>query len=218
MMTPNAKNESDVLYALAVAMPTPDPKTLDEFVRKHPQHAAALTEFAVELALNAQSIGDEEGDESFDGVVSPAVSRAISHFQNVSFELEQRRLPDDLEKKGLPETPKSFGNPFTSLSTEGFRAYAAALGANSIFVMKLRDSRIEPESIYARPGFCKVAADGLHIPVEALLAHVSSVPTVSAQQLHKSDSKPVAAKRETFEEAVRNSGLTPDQQRRLLEM
>jgi hypothetical protein len=62
MTTINAKDESDVLYALALAMPTPDPKTLDEFVRRHPQHAAALTEFAVELALNAQSIGDSAQD------------------------------------------------------------------------------------------------------------------------------------------------------------
>jgi hypothetical protein len=209
MTTINMKDESDVLYALALTMPTPDPKTLDEFVRRHPQHAAALTEFAVELALNAQSTGDEEGDEIVDGAVSPAVSRAISHFQNVSFELE---------KKGLPEAPKSFANPFASLSTEGFRAYAATLGANSIFVMKLRDGRIEPESIYARPGFCKVAADGLDIPIEALMAHVRSGPTVNAQQLHKSDSKPVADKRETFEQAVRSSGLTPEQQRRLLDI
>ena len=209
MTTINMKDESDVLYALALAMPTPDPKTLDDFVRRHPQHAAALTAFAVELALNAQAIGDEEGDEIVDGAISPAVSRAISHFQNVSFELEN---------KGLPEAPKSFGNPFASLSTEGFRAYAAKLGANSIFVMKLRDGRIDPESIYARPGFCRVAADGLDIPVEALMAHVRSGPTVSAQQLHKSDSKPVADKRETFEEAVRSSGLTAEQQKRLLDM
>lgn len=209
MTTINKKDESDVLYALALAMPTPDPKTLDEFVRRHPQHAAALTEFAVELALNAQSIGDEEGDEAVDGAVSPAVSRAISHFQNVSFELE---------KKGLPEAPKSFANPFASLSTEGFRAYAATLGANSIFVMKLRDGRIEPESLFARPGFCRVAANGLNVPVEALMAHVRSGPTVNTQQLHKSDSKPVAHKRETFEEAVRSSGMTSEQQRHLLEL
>jgi hypothetical protein len=209
MTTINTNDENDVLYALALAMPTPDSKTLDEFVRRHPQHAAALTEFAVELALNAQFIGDEEGDEAADGAVSPAVSRAISHFQNISFELE---------KKGLSDAPKSFANPFASLSTEGFRAYAAALGANSIFVMKLRDGRIEPESLFARPGFCSVAANGLNVPVEALMAHVRSGPIVNAQQLHKSDSKPVAHKRETFEEAVRSSGLTSEQQRHLLEL
>ncbi|MEH6953042.1 hypothetical protein V4R08_17630 (plasmid) [Nitrobacter sp. NHB1] len=218
MTAMNTKDECDVLYALALAMPTPDPKTLDDFVRRHPQHAAALTEFAVELALNGQSIGEEEGEEAVDVAVSPAVSRAISHFQNVSFELEQKGLPGNLEKKGLAEAPKSSGNPFASLSTEGFRAYAAKLGANSIFVVKLRDGRIEPESIYSRPGFCKVAADGLDIPVEALMAHVRSGPTVSAQQLHKSDSKPVADKRETFEEAVRSSGMTPEQQQHLLAM
>lgn len=209
MTTINAKDESDVLYALALAMPTPNPKTLDEFVRRHPQHAAALTEFAVELALNPQSIGDEEGDEAADGAVSPAVSRAISHFQNVSFELE---------KKGSTNAPIAFSNPFASLSIDEFRAYAATLDANSVFVMKLRDGRIEPESISARPGFCRVAAEGLSVPVEALLAHVRIGPTVSPQQLHKSDGKPVAQNRETFEEAVRSSGLTPEQQRHLLEM
>jgi hypothetical protein len=209
MVTINTKDESDVLYAFALAMPIPDPKTLDAFVRRHPQHAAALTEFAVELALNSESIGDEEGDEAADRAVSPAVSRAISHFQNVSFELE---------KKGSSDAPIAFANPFTSLSTEGFRAYAAMIGANSIFVMKLRDGRIEPESLYARPGFCRVAAAGLDIPVEALMAHVRSRPTVNTQQLHKSDGKPVAQKRETFEEAVRSSGLTPEQQRHLLDM
>lgn len=209
MMKLGTMDESDVLYALTLAMPTPDPKTLDAFVRKHPQHAAALTEFAVQLALSSETFGDEEGDEAVDGVVSPAVSRAISHFQNVSFELE---------RKGLPKAPIVFANPFTSLSTEGFRAYAKTLGANSIFVMKLRDGRIDPESLYARPGFCRIAAAGLDIPVEALMAHVRSGPTVNAQQLHKSDSKPVAQERETFEEAVRSSGLTPEQQRHLLDM
>ena len=71
MMTTGTKDESDVLYALALAMPTPDPKTLDAFVRRHPQHAAALTEFAVQLALNSERIGDEEGDEAADGAGQP---------------------------------------------------------------------------------------------------------------------------------------------------
>lgn len=203
------KDESDVLYALALAMPVPDPKTLDEFIRRYPQHAEALTEFAVQLALEPDTIGDEEGDEDADGAVSPAVSRAISHFQNVSYELE---------KKGGADAPVAGANPFSSLSTEAFRAYAAKLGANTIFVMKLRDGRIEPESIFARPGFCRAAAEGLDVPVEVMMAHARSTPTVSAQQLHKSDGKPIVPKRETFEEAVRSSGLTPEQQRHLLEL
>lgn len=208
MMTNTTKDVSDVLYALALAMPVPDAKTLDEFVRRYPQHAEALTEFAVQMALDPGCYGDEEGDESVDGAVSPAVSRAISHLQNVSFELEKKG------GVGAPVAP----NPFASLSTEAFRAYAATLGANSIFVIKLRDGRIEPESIFERPGFCRVAADGLNVPVEALLAHVRAEPSVNARQLHKSDGKPVAATRETFEEAVRNSGLTPEQQRHLLDL
>lgn len=85
MMTNSTKDVSDVLYALALAMPVPDAKTLDEFVRRYPQHAEALTEFAVQLALDPGPYGDEDGDETQDGAVSPAVSRAISHFQDMSF-------------------------------------------------------------------------------------------------------------------------------------
>jgi len=74
MTTISKKDESDVLYALAVAMPIPNPKTLDEFVRRYPQHAEALTEFAVQLALDAGACGDEEGDETTDGTVSPSIT------------------------------------------------------------------------------------------------------------------------------------------------
>jgi hypothetical protein len=209
MMTTTKKDQSDVLYALALTMPVPDPNTLDKFVRRYPQHAEALTEFAVQLALETGPSGDEDGDGPAEGAVSPAVSRAISHFQNVAFELENKKWAD---------APVAITNPFASLSTEAFRLYAAKLGANSIFVMKIRDGRIEPESIGARPGFCRVVAEGLNVPIEALMAHVRFGPSLNAQQLHKSDGKPVALKRETFEEAVRSSGLTPEQQRHLLEL
>jgi hypothetical protein len=109
-------------------------------------------------------------------------------------------------------------NPFERLDRDEFRAYAATLGANSIFVIKIRDRLIEPETIVSRPGFCRVAADGLEIPVEAMMTHMRGAPIVPAHQHFKADEKPSPPKRETFEEAVRSSGLTPEQQRRLLEL
>ena len=209
MMTSTSKNLSDVLYALALAMPVPDARTLDDFVRRYPQHAAALTEFAVQLALEPEVTDEKEGETDVDASVSPAVSRAISHFQNVAFELE---------KATGAAAGEAVANPFDRLSRDEFRAYAATLGANSIFVMKLRDRLIEPETIVSRPGFCRVAADGLNVPVEALIAHSRAAPIISSQQRFKADQKPTLPKRETFEEAVRSSGLAPEQQRHLLEL
>lgn len=209
MMTNTSKDLSDVLYALALAMPVPDAKTLDEFVRRYPQHADALTDFAVQLALDAGIEVDEEDDETVDGLVSPAVSRAISHFQNIAFELE---------KSAGTGAAEAVANPLARLSRDEFRAYAATLDVTPVFVMKLRDRQIEPDTIISRPGFCKVAADGLNIPVEAMIAHLGAEPAMPLQQRFKAEEKPVVPKRETFEEAVQSSGLTPEQQRRLLEL
>lgn len=209
MMTNTSKDLSEVLYALALAMPVPDAKKLDEFVRRYPQHAEALTDFAVQLALEAGEEGDVEGDQAADGSVSQAVSLAISHFQNLAFELE---------KSSGPGAAEAVANPFASLSKESFRAFAETLGANTVFVMKLRDRQIEPDTVISRPGFCRVAADGLGEPVDVMIAHLQARPAMPAHQRFKADEKPSMPKRETFEEAVRNSGLTPEQQQRLLDL
>ena len=43
----------DAMYAMSLAKPVPDAELLDEYVRLYPEHAEALTEFAVELAVDA---------------------------------------------------------------------------------------------------------------------------------------------------------------------
>src|SRR5438876_1345737 len=72
-------------------MAVPDAETLEESTRKYPAYADALTEFAVALLLD-EAIPDEAdadaGDDS--DTISPAVSRAISHFQNAVYELENK--------------------------------------------------------------------------------------------------------------------------------
>lgn len=208
MATTRTNDLSEVLYALALAMPVPDANTLDEFVRRYPQHADALTEFAVDLALEAGT-DSEDDDGNAAGEISPAVSRAISHFQNVSFEME---------KSSGAGAAEAVANPLANLSKEDFRAFAATLGANTTFVMKLRDRSIEPDTITSRTGFCRVVADGLDIPVDAMVAHLRAPSTVHAHAHYKADEKPAASRRETFEEAVRDSGLSPEQQKQLLDL
>lgn len=74
MMNESNKPLSDVLYALALAMPIPDAKTLEDFVNLYPEHADALTEFAVELALDPSMIEEDDREvAASEDVVSPAV-------------------------------------------------------------------------------------------------------------------------------------------------
>src|SRR3954471_3595676 len=91
MTTTPAMPLDDVLNAFALAKAVPDAETLEEFTRKYPGYADALTEFAVELLLD-NAIADEAdaGEKDDDQRVSPAVSRAISFFQNAVYELENK--------------------------------------------------------------------------------------------------------------------------------
>ena len=43
----------DVLYAFSLAQPVPDARLLDEFVRRYPEHSVEITDFAIELAIDA---------------------------------------------------------------------------------------------------------------------------------------------------------------------
>lgn len=58
-VTDNSRVPNDVLYEFALAMEKPNAGTLDDFVRRYPQHADALKDFAVELALDPPG-GEEE--------------------------------------------------------------------------------------------------------------------------------------------------------------
>ena len=75
----------EAFYALSVAQDIPDAKLLDDVVRRYPEFGEELTEFAIALAVDALR-GErvtEAAEAALDpSVVSPAVSRAISHFQN----------------------------------------------------------------------------------------------------------------------------------------
>jgi hypothetical protein len=88
----------DVLYELSLAKEVPDADVLDEFVRRYPEHAESLTEFAILLVVNSVS-GEESTEVAVDtSLVSPAVSRAMSKFQNAR--------PEPSERSGSPSLRK----------------------------------------------------------------------------------------------------------------
>jgi hypothetical protein len=80
----------DAMYAMSLAKPIPDAELLDDFVRRYPQHADALTEFAIELAIDALMEGEvEEAIPADPDAISPVVSRVMSQFENQLYERRQ---------------------------------------------------------------------------------------------------------------------------------
>ncbi len=199
-------------YEISMAKDVPDTALLDEVVRRYPQFSKELTEFAILVALDAlreradAHVVVPEGRDS----VSPAVSRAMSRFHN--------RLHAESLKEVAPAKKPAIGevvNPFSGLSRQEFRDLAARLDTTTLFVSKLRDREIEPDTM--TDGFREYAAAEMNVPVELLTAHLDAMHgnTVPAR-FHQADGKPSHGERQTFEEAVRSSDMSEEQQRKFL--
>jgi hypothetical protein len=111
----------DALYALSIAKDAPDAALLDDLVRRFPQFGGELTDFAISIAIDAlhgEAVVEAAKAALDPNILSPAVSRAMSRFQN--------RL------HAVSESTR--------------------LDASSVFVAKLRDRQIEPDTL-TRQGF-----------------------------------------------------------------
>lgn len=216
ILTAGAPPLREALYALSMTQRVPDAELLDDVVRRYPAHANELTEFAIELALDALR-GDAAADAAEAALdpaqVSPAVSRAMSRFHN---RLHAIRTAGATREPARPA--EAALNPFAGLSRDEFRSFARRLGANFVFVAKLRDRQIASETM--SDGFRRRVADELDAPLEVVVAHfaMSGGASVATRQFFKANAKPGPAGQQSFEEAVRSSGLTEKQQQQLLSL
>lgn len=197
----------EALYMLAQAGPSLDAASLDSVVRRFPEHATELTEIAIELALEALHGGEDDSVPASAAETSDAVSQAMSHFHNRLYAV---RTAERAHKRDEPI------NPFVGLSTAELRAFGQRLRANTVFALKLRDRIIDVNSM--TEGFKERVAKELTAPFEALAAYFAGRAVVNAQAHYKAEQKPEASKKQSFEEAVRSSGLTEEQQRYLLSL
>lgn len=200
-------------YELSMAKDIPDAGLLDEVVRRYPQFGAELTEFAITIALDAlrERAGEQASEVDGDDAVSPAVSRAMSRFHN-RLHAESVKTKASSDERSAMEAP----NPFNALSREQFRQVAVRLNTTTRFVIKLRDRQIDPKTI--TPGFRKRTAQELKVPLDVMNAHFNTrrASAGAAAQFHKADGKPAPGELQSFEEAVRTSGMSEEQQRDLL--
>lgn len=210
--TPHALREA--YYVLSTAQEVPDAKLLDDIVRRCPQFGQELTDFAIAIAVDALR-GDrvvEAAEAAIDPIaISPAVSRAMSHFQN-RLHAHTTHAPEVKSAHPFAEA----ANPFAGLSRSEYRAVAARLNANAVFVGKLRDRQIDPLTM--TPGFQAHVAKELTAPLDVVVAHFSARQAAPTGQFFKAEGKPTAGAQQSFEEAVRNSGLSEAQQTFLLEL
>ena len=205
----------DALYTLTTAKDVPDAALLDDLVRRYPQFSSELTDYAIAIAIDALQ-GDravEAADASRDPMaMSPAVSRAMSRFQNRLHAVSDR---GDTRTAAPRSSGTDAPNPFATLSRDEYRAFAKKLDANNVFVAKLRDRQIDPTTL--TPGFRQRVADDLRVPLDVVLAHFAAAQgAVARSQFYKADGKPTNGGRQRFEEAVQSSGLSEAQRRALL--
>ncbi len=202
----------DVLYQFSMAKEVPDPELLDEYVRRYPDYAESLTDFAVQLVVESKQSPTAEALAP-ETRVSPVVSRAMSRFQSALHTAKTGRSVSPAAEA----TVASAMNPFTNLKREEFRRIAKELQANSVFLCMVRDGMILFGTM--TPGFLAVLAAAVRGSLPEVTAYLRTQrPVVAAGQLCKADDKPQAGTQITFEEAVKRSGLPPEQQKFLLNL
>ena len=199
----------NVLYELALAQPVPDAALVDEFVRRYPEYASDLTEYAIELALDAIFARHEAVDTPV-AVTSPSVSRAMSRFYNRLYAVRKEA------NAKAAEATLAVENPFAKLTRSAMRALAQRLKASTVFVMKLRDRLIRGDTM--TEGFLRCLAEELGAQLESLVVHFAAPALIQRGTLFKAETQPEAGEKQTFEEAVRSCGLTPEQQSYLLNL
>jgi len=193
----------DVLTELVLAQEKPDAALLDEFTRRFPEYAEALTSYAIELATEAALETDKTSVLPKDAGKEASVLalRAMSRFQNRKFATQTQ---------GRTVSRAAMVNPIASVATKELRAIVAKLEINDVLMMKLRDRRIREDTVPA--WFCADLARELSISEDVLRAHLAAPPQIQSATRFKADGKPETATKESFEEAIESSGLTPEQQ------
>lgn len=211
----NPRALREAFYAISMAQDVPDARLLDDVIRRYPQFGEELTDFAIAIAVDALC-GDRfvEGAEVAiaTNTVSPAVSRAMSHFQNRLHSAMAGANKTESTRANLADAT----NPFLGLSRDEFRAVATRLHANAVFVGKLRDRLIDPATMTS--GFQTRVAEELKVPNNVMMSHFTARQVAPTQQFFKAEGKPSTGTQQSFEEAVKGSGLSEAQQKFLLEL
>lgn len=185
--------QKEVLHAYA-AEPLHDRATLEAYVAQFPEHAEALADLHSELMLLPYR-QEAASSSTYDA----AIDRAWSLFQTGSI-LETK---SDATVRGL----------LAVLDPGAFLAIASAIDVNPLFLSRIRDRAVAFATIPA--AFVERLAVALKVAVGDMAKELQQPPMVHAGQRFKSTQKPEAAAQISFDDAIRISHLTPEQQAKL---
>jgi hypothetical protein len=178
----------DVLLAFSVE-PAQDRATLERYLRLYPQYAEDLIDLLSELRLPGRERADIAEDEA-------AFQRAWREFAGTTPRADAAGPSAD---------------PFTDFRGQGFVLLAQTLRIPRSVLIALRDRLVIASSIPA-PFFDRLAR-AMQSTAQELLAYLDQPPVVARAANYKSDEKPEAPAKVSFEQLLDNSGVTADQKK-----
>lgn len=170
-------------------------ETLGEQIRRLPDFAGELGDFAAELLLQEAlpRQDDVTGDDE------AVVARALGRFRD--------RLAAEVEPVDVP-------NPFDERAPAELRRLGMALGLDKTLLVKLRDRKIEAETL--PPAFVEHLAAELGVDFPVVVAHLEAPPIVHRGSSFKANGKLRPSRKEGFADAVRRSTLGAEEKARWL--
>jgi len=181
-------------------------ETLGVEIRRLPDFAGELGDFAAELLLQdaLSPSGDQGGkarppESDIPGDDEAVVGRALGRFRD--------RLAAEVEATDVP-------NPFDERPPAELRRLGVALGLDKTLLVKLRDRKIEAESI--PPAFVERLAAELGVDFPVVVAHLEAPPIVHRGASFKANGKLRPSRKEGFADAVRRSTLGAEEKARWL--
>lgn len=183
-------SEEEILLAFSIE-PMHDRKTLERYLGEYPEHAKALVACSIELMVattrsDAAAVAPED-----------AVDQAWLRFQAAM------SLPDNT----------SVTNPFAKLNPTTFRSLAKQIDITNLLLVRLRDRAIDAATI--PQCFVQKLATELGATADAVMAYLSSPPSMVSSHSFRSSVKPSVAAQISFEQAIDTSQLTQAQQEAL---
>lgn len=201
-------NLESVLFEFRAEAGVPRPGILEAWCRRYPQFARELTDYAVEWLID-EALATAAPAEVARPESSPLVSKAISRLYN---RIRERDAANDAARPAASPVR----NPFQGLAVARKREIRDELRVNTPLMAKFENRLIEPDTV-PRP-FLDRFARLLESGVEEFIGYLRLPPAMHAAQEFKAQGKPaVAARKETFEQAVRATSLDEKQKKALLE-
>lgn len=199
-------NLDAVLLDFRAEAGAPKPSILDAYCRRYPQFARELTDYALEWLIDEAMAQSKAPVDTVDaGSSSHLVSRAISR-------LYEKMRERDAVKEGHARLGS---NPFEALSLPRVRGIRDELGIDTPLFTKFRNRLIDPGTVPC--AFLERFAGLVGRKAEEFFNYLGLPPAVHAGADFKAEGKPsVTERKESFEDAVRNSSLDNKQKQALL--